>query len=157
MCRAGIHASLMLSAAFAASCPSSLPPARIGDYLASGRQADVGAFTKIDQRPLQAGLVVVSDTAEPDAAPNLPEEALVRLGENLQRDLGRAIPVAITAVISTDRIRPEMHGDWAQFAERGGCAGWTIWPPSYEGASNTLRVVSFEQAGVGTEATELVA
>lgn len=227
-----IHVSLMLSAAFAASCASSLPPARIGDYLASGRQADVGAFTKIDQRPLQAGLVVVSDTAEPDAAPNLPEEALVRLGENLQRDLGRAIPVAVTAVISTDRIRPEMHGDWAQFAELGRLRGldylgvvvvssaeqeypvmlflgltthaqpgfrrdhWSllefalldlkhdqilmqaegrgwatldrpsapgidqwypaiflrpqderrIWPPSYEGASNTLRVVSFEQA-----------
>lgn len=32
-----------------------------------------------------------------------------------------------------------------------------IWPPSYEGASNTLRVVSFDQAAVGTEATELVA
>jgi len=66
---------------------------------------------------------VVSDTAEPDAAPNLPEEALVRLGENLQRDLGRALPVAITAVISTDRIRPEMHGDWAQFAELGRLRG----------------------------------
>ncbi|HSQ51603.1 MAG TPA: hypothetical protein VLL94_10090 [Nitrospiraceae bacterium] len=232
MRRGVIQVSLMLSAVFVASCASSIPPARIGDYLASGRQADVGAFTKIDQRPLQAGLVVVSDTAEPDAAPNLPEEALVRLGENLQRDLGRAIPVAITAVISADRIRPEMHGDWTQFAELGRLRGldylavvvvssteqeypvtlflgltthaqpgfrrdhWSllefalldlkhdqilmqaegrgwatldrpsapgidqwypaiflrpqderrIWPPSYEGASNTLRVVSFEQA-----------
>ena len=233
MRRTGIQFSLIiLGATFLTSCASSLPPARIGDYLASGRQADVGAFTRVDQRPLQAGLVVVSDRAEPDAAPNLPEEALVRLGENLQRDLGRALPVAITAVISTDRIRPEMHGDWVQFAELGRLRGldylavvivssteqeypvtlflgltthaqpgfrrdnWSllefalldfkhdqilmqaegrgwatldrpsapgidqwypaiflrpqddrrIWPPSYEDASNTLRIVSFEQA-----------
>jgi len=111
--------SLMFSTIFLVSCASVIPPARIGDYLSSGRQADGGAFARIDQRPLLAGLVVVSDTAAPGAAPNLPEEALARFGEGLQRDLVRAIPVAITAVIPADRIRPQPHGDWAQFAELG--------------------------------------
>ena len=90
---------LILSVAFLASCASAVPPARIGDYVSSGRQVDGDAFTRIDQRPLQAGLVVVSDTAEPGAAPNLPEEVLVRLGESLQRDLGRTIPIAITEIL----------------------------------------------------------
>ena len=224
--------SLMLSAAFLVSCASAIPPARIGDYVSSEYQAGENAFARINQRPLQAGLVVVSDTAEPGAAPNLPEEALARLGESLQRDLGRAIPVAITGLIPADHIRPQPHGDWAQFAELGRqrgldylaivvlssteqeypvtlFLGWTthvqpgfrrdnwsllefalldlkhnqtlmqadgrgwatldrpsapginqwypalylrpqdqrrIWPPTYEGAPNTLRVVSFEQA-----------
>ncbi|HSL05454.1 MAG TPA: hypothetical protein VK901_18150 [Nitrospiraceae bacterium] len=111
--------SLMLSAVFLVSCASAIPPARIGDYVSSEHQAGGEAFMRIDQRPLQAGLVMVSDTAEPGAAPNLPEEALTRLGESLQRDLGRAIPVAITEVISADRIRPQPYGDWAQFAELG--------------------------------------
>ena len=111
--------SLMFSTIFLVSCASVIPPARIGDYLSSGRQADGGAFARIDQRPLLAGLVVVSDTAAPGAAQNLPEEALARFGEGLQRDLVRAIPVAITAVIPADRIRPQPHGDWAQFAELG--------------------------------------
>jgi hypothetical protein len=111
--------SLMLSAVFLVSCASAIPPARIGDYVSSEHQADGEAFTRIDQRPLQAGLVMVSDMAEPGAAPNLPEEALARLGEILQRDLGRAIPVAITEVISADRIRPQPYGDWVQFAELG--------------------------------------
>jgi len=223
---------LMLSVVFLVSCASALPPARIGDYVSSGRQVGGDAFARIDQRPLQVGLVVVPDTADPGTAPNLPEEALVRLGENLQRDLGRAIPVTITEVISADRIRPQPHGDWVQFAELGRqrgldhlfvvvassteqeypvtlFLGWTthaqpgfrrdnwsllefalldlthnqilmqaegrgwatldrpsapgidqwypaiylrpqderrIWPPTYEGAPNTLRVVSFEQA-----------
>jgi hypothetical protein len=223
---------LILNVAFLASCASAVPPARIGDYVSSVRQVGGNAFTRIDQRPLQAGLVVVSDTAEPGAAPNLPEEALDRLGESLQRDLGRAIPVTITEVIPADRIRPQLHGDWTQFAELGRqrgldylsvvivssteqeypmtlFLGWTshaqpgfrrdnwsllefalldlkhnqvlmqaegrgwatldrpsapgidqwypaiylrpqderrIWPPTYEGAPNTLRVVSFEQA-----------
>jgi hypothetical protein len=61
----------------------------------------------------------VSDTAELGAAPNLPEEALARLGESLQRDLGRAIPMAIKEMIPAGHIRPKPHGDWAQFAELG--------------------------------------
>ena len=226
--------SLIFSAVLLVSCASTIPPARIGDYLSSGRQVDSDAFARIDQRPLQAGLVMVSDATEPDAAPSLPEEALARFGESLQRDLIRAIPVAITEVISSDRIRPQPHGDWAQFAELGRQRGldylavvvvssteqeypvtlflgltthaqpgfrrdnWSllefalldlkhnqilmqaegrgwatldrpsapginqwypaiylrpqderrIWPPTYAGAPNTLRVVSFEQAAM---------
>ncbi|HSQ91800.1 MAG TPA: hypothetical protein VLM19_06475 [Nitrospiraceae bacterium] len=110
---------LALSVAVLVSCASTIPPARIGDYVSSGRQIGDNTFTRIDQRPLQAGLVVVSDTAAPGAASNLPEEARVRLGEILQRDLGRAIPVALTEMISADRIRPQPDGDWIQFAELG--------------------------------------
>jgi len=110
---------LMLGVVFLVSCASAIPPARIGDYVSSERQAGDDAFTRIDQQPLQAGFVVVSDTAAPGAAPNLPEEALFRLGESLQRDLGRAIPVALTEMISTDRIKPQPHGNWGQFAELG--------------------------------------
>jgi hypothetical protein len=232
MCHLLKQVSLMLSAVFVVSCASTIPSARIGDYVSSERQADDEAFARINQRPLQAGLVLVSDTAELGAAPNLPEEALTRLGESLQRDLGRAIPVAITEMIPADHIRPLPHGDWAQFAELGRQRGleylavvivssteqeypvmlflglithaqpgfrrdnWSllefalldlkhnqtlmqsegrgwatldrpsapginqwypavylrpqdqrrIWPPTYEGAPNTLRVVSFEQA-----------
>ena len=224
--------SLMLSAVVLVSCASAIPPARIGAYVSSVHQAGDDAFTRIGQRPLRAGLVVVSDTAEQGAAPNLPEEALARLGENLQRDLGRAIPVAIKEMISAGHIRPQPHGDWVQFVELGRqrgldylavvvvssteqeypvtlFLGWTthaqpgfrrdnwsllefalldlknnqtlmqaegrgwatldrssapgidqgypvvylrpqderrIWPLTYEGAPNTLRVVSFEQA-----------
>ncbi|OGW48281.1 MAG: hypothetical protein A2V62_08245 [Nitrospirae bacterium RBG_19FT_COMBO_58_9] len=224
--------SLIVSAVFVVSCASAVPPTRIGDYLPSERQVGDEAFAKIDQRPLQAGLVVVSDTADPGAAPNLPEEALTRLAESLQQDLGRAIPVVITEIIPANHIRPQSHGNWAQFAALGRqhgldylavvvvssteqeypvtlFLGWTthaqpgfrrdnwsllefalldvkhnqtlmradgrgwatldrptapginqwypaiylrpqdqrrIWPPTYEGAPNTLRVVSFEQA-----------
>ncbi len=224
--------SLMLSAVLFVSCASAVPPARIGEYVSSWRQVSSEAFTKIDQRPVQAGLVMVSDTAEPGAAPNLPEEALVRLGESLQRDLGRAIPLAITEILSADGIGPRPQRNVAQFAELGQQRGfdylavvvvssteqeypitlslgltthaqpgfrrdnWSllefvlldlkqhqvvaqaegrgwatldrpsapgidqwypaiflrpqderrIWPPTYAGAPNTLRVVSFEQA-----------
>ena len=223
---------LILGAVFLVSCTSVNPPARIGDYISYVPRAGDDAFTKINQRPLQAGLVVVSDTAERGAAPNLPEEGLIRLGESLQRDLIRAVPVAITEIFPSDHIRPQPHGDWDQFAELGrhrgvdylavvivssteqeypitlflGLAthaqpgfrrdnwsllefalldlkngqilmqaegrGWAtldrpsapgigqwypavylrpqdqrrIWPPTYEGAPNTLRVVSFGQA-----------
>jgi hypothetical protein len=224
--------SFMLSAIFVVSCASSVPPARIGDYVSSEHQVGEEALSRIDQRPLQAGLIVVSDTADPGAAPNLPEEALIRLVEKLQQDIGHAIPVSVKEIIPADHIRPQPHGDWAQFAELGRQRGldylaivvvssteqeypitlylglytymtpgfrrdnWSllefalldlkhnqtlmqaegrgwatldrpsapdinqwypaiylrpqdqrrIWPPTYEGAPNTLRVVSFDQA-----------
>ena len=62
---------------------------------------------------------MVSDTAELGAAPSLPEEVLAHLGENLQRDLVRAIPVAMIEMIPAGHIGPQPHGDWAQFAELG--------------------------------------
>lgn len=224
--------SLMLSAVLMVSCASAIPPARMSEYVSSAYQGGGETLTGIGQRPLLAGLVVVSDTTEPGAAPNLPEEAFVRLGESLQQEIGRAIPVAIKEIVSADRIKPQQQGDWAQFADLGRqrgldflvivvvssteqeypvtlFLGWTthaqpgfrrdnwsllefalldlkrnrivmqaegrgwatldrpsapginqwypaiylrpqderrIWPPTYEGAPNTLRVVSFEQA-----------
>jgi hypothetical protein len=225
--------SVLLSAVLLTACASAVPPNRLGDYVASDRKADTEAFSQIEQRPLKAGLVLVSDTAEPDAGPNLPDEALVRLGETLRMDIGRALPVTITEVLSADHIHPQPKGDWAQFADLGRqrgldylvvvvlssteqeypvtlFLGWTthaqpgfrrdnwsllefalldlknntslmqaegrgwatldrpsapgvdqwypvvylrpqdperrIWPPTYEGAPNTLRVVSFDQA-----------
>jgi hypothetical protein len=201
--------------------------------VSSEHRAGDAAFPKGGQRPLQAGLVLVSDTSDPGAAPNLPEEALVRLGETLKQDISRAIPVAIKEIIPAEHIRPQPNGNWAQFADLGRqrgldylavvvvssteqeypvtlFLGWTThaqpgfrrdnwsllefalldlknntsmmraegrgwatldwptapginqwypvvylrpqvpehryWPPTYEGAPNTLRVVSFEQA-----------
>ncbi len=225
---------VLVYAVLLTACASAVPPSRLGDYVAFDRKGDeTEALSQIDQRPLKAGLVLVSDTSEPGAAPNLPDEALVRLGETLKQDIGRALPVTITEVIPADHIRPQPNGDWAQFADLGRqrgleylvvvvlssteqeypvtlFLGWTthaqpgyrrdnwsllefalldlrnnvplmhaegrgwatldrptapginqwypviylrpqdperrIWPPTYEGAPNTLRVVSFDQA-----------
>ena len=225
--------NVLLGAALVAACASATPPSRMGDYVSAEHKASDEALLQIEQRPLKAGLVLVSDTAEPGAGPNLPDEALVRLGEQLKQDIGRTIPVTITQVLPADYIRPQPNGDWSQFADLGRqhgleylivvvlssteqeypvtlFLGWTthaqpgfrrdnwsllefalldlknnttlmqaegrgwatldrpsapgidqwypvvylrpqdperrIWPPTYEGAPNTLRVVSFEQA-----------
>ena len=225
--------SALLGTVLLTACASAVPPTRIGDYVSAERRAGDEALARIEQRPLQAGLVVVSDTADPGAAPNLPDEAMLRLVETLKQDISRAIPVTITEVLSADHIRPQPNGDWAQFADLGRqrsldylavvvlssteqeypvtlFLGWTthaqpgfrrdnwsllefalldlknntslmqaegrgwatldrpsapginqwypvvylrpqdperrIWPPTYEGAPNTLRVVSFDQA-----------
>lgn len=98
--------SLMLSAIILVSCVSTVPSARIGDYISSGCQAGDDAFARIGQRPLQAGFVVVSDAAELGVDPNLPEAALIRLGESLQRDLGHVISLAITEMIPAGHIKP---------------------------------------------------
>jgi hypothetical protein len=225
--------NLLLGAVLLAACASATPPSRLGNYVSSDHRASEQSFLQIEQRPLKAGLLLVSDTVEPGQAPNLPDEALVRLGETLKQDIARAIPVTITQVLSADQIHPQPNGDQAQFAEIGRqhgleylvvvvlssieqeypvtlFLGWTthaqpgfrrdnwsllelavldlknnttlmqaegrgwatldrpsapginqwypvvylrpqdperrIWPPTYEGAPNTLRVVSFDQA-----------
>lgn len=215
------------------SCASSVPPNRLDSYLFPDTKTVPEDLTKLYQQPLKAGLVLVSDASDPDAAPNLPAEAVLRLGEKLKQEISQGLPVTITEVISAEQIRPQPNGDWAQFAELGRihkldhlvlvvlssteqeypmtlflgwvthaqpgyrrdnwslleCAvldlknhhmvmraegrGWAtldrpsapginqwypviylrpqdperrIWPPTYEGAPNTLRVVSFDQA-----------
>lgn len=111
--------AVVVSAVLLAACASAVPPSRLGEYVALDRKGDSEALSQIEQRPLKAGLVLVSDTAEPGAAPNLPDEALVRLGETLKQDISRALPVAITDVIPANDIRPQPSGDWAQFTELG--------------------------------------
>ncbi len=224
---------VLLGLAILVGCASTVPPNRLGSYLSSETKTSIEDLTKFYQRPPKAGLVLVSDTSDPGAAPNLPDEAFVRLGEELKQEISRAIPVTITEVLSAEHIRPQPNGDWAQFAEIGRThgvdylaivvvssteqeypvtlfLGWTthaqpgyrrdnwsllefalldlknnhtvmqaegrgwatldrpsapgidqwypvvylrpqdperrIWPPTYEGAPNTLRVVSFRQA-----------
>jgi len=110
---------VILVAALVAACASDVPPARIADYISAEHRGSNEGFIGIEQRPLKAGLVVVSDTSAPGAAPNLPDEAFVRLGESLKQDLRRAIPVAIAEVIPADTINPQSIGDWAQFEDLG--------------------------------------
>lgn len=223
----------LLSALLLTACASAVPPSRLGDYVSSEHRGSEEALSHLEQRPLKAGLVLVSDQAEAGAVPNLPDEALLRLGETLKADITRALPVTITEVLAADQIRPQPNGDWSQFADLGRqrgleylvvvvlssteqeypvtlFLGWTthaqpgfrrdnwsllefalldlknnvslmeaegrgwatldrptapgidqwypvvylrpqdperrIWPPTYEGAPNTLKVVSFDQA-----------
>lgn len=224
--------SLLSMSLFLWACASSIPPSRIVDYVPVDQDPKAESLLKADQKHLQAGLVLVSDTSAPEAGPNLPEEALAKLGEELKTEIGRILPITIKEVISADGIRPS-DGNRVQFADlakRHGLdylavvvvssteqeypvsifLGWTthnqpgyrrdnwsllefalldvhsgkvvmreegrgwatldrptapgidqwypvvylrpqdperrIWPPTYEGAPNTLRVVSFNQA-----------
>jgi hypothetical protein len=83
------QSSLLLSMVFLVSCASAIPPARIGDDVSSEYKTFDDAFRWISQRPLQAGLVMVSNTAEPGTAPNLTDEALIRLGDKRQQGFDR--------------------------------------------------------------------
>lgn len=221
-----------LSLALLSSCASAVPPARINSYVSPERNVGGEAFSRIEPRPIQAGLVLIPDTADPAAAPNLPDEAILKLGETLRQELERAIPVKIKEILPIQHIEPT-YGDWSLFVElaeqrgveylalvvlssteqeypvtlflgwtthaqpglrrdnwsllefalldvrksrtlmQGEARGWAtldrqtapgisqwypviylrpqdperrIWPPTYEGAPITLRVVSFDQA-----------
>ncbi|ALA60072.1 hypothetical protein [Nitrospira moscoviensis] len=212
------------------ACASAVPPSRIADYVPADQPSDPSLLTS--EPRLRAGLVLISDTSAPDAAPNLPDEAMMKLGEELKQEISQVLPVTITDVIPADGIRP-LDGNRAQLADlakkhgldylavvvlssteqeypmsvfvgwtthmvpgfrrdnwsllefalldvkdgkvlmRADGRGWATldrptvpdinqwypvvwlrpqeparryWPPTYEGAPNTLRVVSFNQA-----------
>ena len=108
-------ASWCLVAMLLGACASSVPPSRIADYVPVGHVPDQ-PLLPIDQRPLRAGLLLISDTAASDAAPNLPNEAMSRLGEELSHEISRALPVAITTVIPAHGI-PPFDGNQSQFTE----------------------------------------
>jgi hypothetical protein len=97
------------------ACASSVPPSRIADYVPADQPTEESLLAR-ETRPLEAGLVLISDTSAPDAAPNLPDEALMKLGEELKRDIGRVLPLTINAVIPAEGIRP-LDGNRAQWAD----------------------------------------
>jgi hypothetical protein len=89
-----------------AACASTTPPRRIVDYLGQQSMEQI-ASTSLPPRPIHAGLVIVPDTSAPQAAPLLPDEALNRLTERLQRELSQMTPVVIDTIIPADGIRPD--------------------------------------------------
>src|SRR5437868_15495045 len=104
--------ALLSASVFFWSCASSTPPSRIVDYIPANESGDGSLLT--EQRPLKAGLVLISDTSAPEAAPNLPDEAMVKLGEELRDDISRVLPVTITSVIPAEGIRSQ-DGNRAHF------------------------------------------
>ncbi len=221
----------LLTVSFLCWACASVPPSRIADYVPTEPVADESVLLN-HPRPLEAALVLISDTLAPDASPNLPDEAFTKLGEELKQEISRALPVSIKTVVPVEdgRSFAGNQSRWSELAQQHGVEylavvvlssteqeypvtlflGWTthaqpglrrdnwslvefalldaqngtvlaraegrgwatldyptapginqwypviylrpqdpnrpIWPPTYEGAPYTLRVVSFDQA-----------
>lgn len=99
-----------------AACASA-PPSRIGEYVGPQVEETPSAAPALPPRPVRAGLVVVSDTTAPDAAPALPDEALARLTESLQQQFNSALPIVIERIVQPEGIGP--GGSSAQLSELG--------------------------------------
>lgn len=114
--------ALLLIGAFALSaCASTVPPSRIGDYLSHDSKVPTNSvITMPDQRPVQAGLLVIADKADPGSGPGLPDEALARFHDELRQELGHDLPFAIKQVIQAEGMTPNRAGgDLTQFRELG--------------------------------------
>ena len=99
-----------------AAC-ASVPPSRIGEYVGPQTAFGSSALPALPPRAARAGLVVVPDTTAPDAAPALPDEALVRLAETLQQRFDEALPIRIEKIVPAAGIEPVGSAD--QFSELG--------------------------------------
>jgi hypothetical protein len=89
-----------------AACASAVPPSRIGEYVGPQTASGSSTLPALPRRAARAGLVVVPDTTAPDAAPTLPDEALVRLAETLQQRFDEALPIRIETIIPGEGIGP---------------------------------------------------
>ena len=79
-----------------------------------------------DQRPVQAGLLVIADKADPGSAPGLPDEALTRFREDLKQELGHGLPFSVKDLIQAEGISPNRTGgDLTQFRELGRRMTWS--------------------------------
>lgn len=108
------QAGCLLGALLLTACMNQVPPTRIADYVG----ADKGV-PMVPVQSIQAGLVVIPDTAAPEASPVLPDEAIERLAESLSQELKQNLPITITKIIPAEGLRPIAGGDPDQFAEFG--------------------------------------
>jgi hypothetical protein len=120
-----MHGSIMravlLIVAFSFSACASTTPSRIGDYLSNDEKVPTNSvITMPDQLPVQAGLLLIADKADPGSGPSLPDEALARFREDLRQELGHDLPLTIKHVIQANGITPNpTGGDLSQFRELG--------------------------------------
>jgi hypothetical protein len=101
---------------FSLTACSSTPPSRLPDYLGPQAERAPGPL-QLPPRPIHAGLVIVSDTSAPDAAPPPPDEAMHRLAERLQQEFNAGLPLVIEKILPAEGITPD--GGVAQLTELG--------------------------------------
>jgi hypothetical protein len=99
------------------ACASSVPPSRLDQYIGPSIQGQPVSRHLPEQRPLRAGMVILTDTTAPDAAPPPPEEAVNWAAEALQEEISSMLPISIEKIISPESV--ERGGDVSQFQELG--------------------------------------
>jgi hypothetical protein len=86
-----------------AACGGPSPPRRLPDFL--GGQVVEDAAPLPSDRPIHAALAVIADTSAADAAPALPDGALIRLTDHLQEEVGQRLPIVIDSIIPVQELR----------------------------------------------------
>jgi hypothetical protein len=70
-----------------------------------------------ESRPIRVGLIVVTDTTAPEAAPAIPDEALKRLTEQLGQEFSQYLPFVVEKIIPAESLGPK--GELAEMVELG--------------------------------------
>jgi hypothetical protein len=112
---------VLFSLAVFVGCASTVPPSRIGDYVTKDAKVPTNSVIAMpDQRPVQAGLLVIADKTHPRSAPVLPDEAMAHFREELRQELDHGLPFTVKDLIQPDGITPSRTGgDLTQFRELG--------------------------------------
>ena len=101
-------------------CASSHPSSRLDQYIGAP-VTDLQSVPLPEERPIRASLLVVSDQSGPEAAPILPEEARVRLAEQLKEEINRGYPIVINKAISvTEPAVSGGQGRWIAIGRQQG-------------------------------------
>lgn len=103
------------------ACASSVPPSRLAQYVGPRATIEQATLPSLPPRSARAGLVLITDRTAPDAAPGLPDEAVNRLADTLQRDLNGALPLVIERVIPSESIGlPASSEQWRDIGKQQG-------------------------------------
>jgi hypothetical protein len=101
----GLFLSLAASFGLLSGCASNHPPNRLEQYL--GRPAVTSSPPPLPaERPIRASLIVIEDRSGPDAVPALPDEAHVRIAEQIRNEINGRYPLVIDKVIPSAQLTP---------------------------------------------------
>ena len=116
-----MRALLLIIACSLSACASTVPPSRIGDYVTKDEKAPTNSVIAMpDQRPVQAGLLVIADKTDPGSGPVIPDEAMARFREDLKQELGHGLPFTVEQLIQAESVSPNRTGgDLTEFRELG--------------------------------------
>ena len=101
-------------------CASQHPPSRLEQYL--GQPTAVSSQVPLPaDRPVRASLILIDDQSGPDAAPALPDEARVRIAEQLRNEINQGYPFVIDKVLPSAQLAANRSmSDLIAFGKRQG-------------------------------------
>lgn len=115
--RVSLTVIVLAVVAVQAGCATTTAPSRLQAYIGAFPTPGVDALMPLSSKTGRTGLLVIADQTADEAAPALPDAALIRLRDHLKDRLAQSLPLTVQTLLPPEGLQPQ--GDVRPWLELG--------------------------------------